>query len=117
MTRVSFVTDVSRFEFEKVRFLLDSARKTTRPKIHDTYDVLCAVLYVVRNDVSWRNLPECFPPWRSVHHHFIQWTSPNGPVTTLEQALDILGLPEVGANVRALIDARKLTVSQIQGYC
>jgi len=110
MTRKSFPTDVLRADFEKVRVLLDSARKTTRPKLHDTYDVLCAVLFIVRNDAPWRSLPKSFPPWRSVHHHFIQWTSPNVGATPLEQALGILGLPEVASSVRALIDARRASV-------
>lgn len=111
MTRTSFPTDVPRSDFEKVRHLLDSARKTTRPKIHDTYDVLCAILFVVRNEAPWRSLPECFPPWRSVHHHFIQWTSPNGPVTPLEEALGKLGLAEVASTLRSLIDARPPSAS------
>lgn len=60
MTRVSFATDVSRSDFEK-----------------------------------------------------LQWTSSNGQVTTLEQALDALGLPEVAATVRALIDTKRPTLSQL----
>lgn len=111
MERVSFITDVSRPDFEKVRRLLDSARKTTRPKVHDTYDVFCAVLYLVGNNAPWRALPKCFPPWRSVHHHFIQWISSEEQPTTMEQALDVLHLPEAAAAVRVLIDAKRPTPS------
>lgn len=104
MKRVSFPTDVRRSDFEKVRLLLDGVRKTTRPKIHDTYDVLCAILFILGNGVSWRSLPECYPPWRSVHHHFTQWTSSGEPVTPLEKALCILGLNEAASTVRARMD-------------
>src|SRR4051812_35899371 len=100
MKRPRFPSDVRHQDFEKVRTLVESARKSTRPKIHDTYDVFCAVLFIVRNEAPWRSLPNSFPPWRSVHHHFTQWTTPNGPVTPLESALEILGLHEAARTVR-----------------
>lgn len=105
MKRPRFSSDLSREDFEKIRPVLDSARKTTRPKIHDTYEIMCAVLFFVRNKTPWRSLPQCFPPWRSVHHHFIQWTT-DGPTTSLETALEMLRLHEDASSVRALISER-----------
>lgn len=106
MQRPFFPTDVSIEDFEQVRDLLDGARKITRPKLHSTYDVFCAILFVIRNDAAWRSLPQSFPPWRSVHHHFVQWTSPTTPETPLEVALRRLQLLDVAFKVRAQIKSR-----------
>jgi transposase len=106
MIRTTFSTHLLREDFETIRIFLDSARKTTRPKIHDTYDVFCAVLFVLSNEAPWRSLPDCFPPWRSVHHHFVQWTSSEESETMLEQALYKLGLHEVASRVRDRIGVR-----------
>lgn len=106
MVRPSFPTDISRVEFEQVREHLDSSHKNTRPKIHDPYDVLCAILYIFGNKLVWRRLPDSFPPWRSVHHHFIQWTSSPELETPLEKALNELALNEISSTVRHSINAR-----------
>lgn len=107
MKRPSLQNELRPKEYEKVRLLLEGARKTTRPKIHDTYAVFCAVLFIVRGGGPWRCLPDCFPPWRSVHQHFIQWAPSGVPKTCLEVALDTLGLQDASAAVRAQINARR----------
>lgn len=104
--RLSYTKELAFKEFEKVRPLLDGARRTTRPKIHDTYAVFCAILYIVRGGVSWRKLPDWFPPWRSVHQHFIQWAPTAESKTCLEEALEALGLHDVAADVRLQINNR-----------
>ena len=106
MVRPSFPTDISRTEFEQVRGHLDKAHKRTRPRTYDPYDVICAILYLLGNKLAWRRLPDTFPPWRSVHHHFIQWTSSQESETPLETALGELALHEFCSAVRLLINAR-----------
>jgi putative transposase len=39
----------------------------------DRREVLDAVLYVLRNGITWRALPHDFPPWRTVSHYFRLW--------------------------------------------
>jgi hypothetical protein len=41
----SYPSDIKREEFEIVRPLLENARKTTKPRTIDLYDIFCAVLY------------------------------------------------------------------------
>jgi putative transposase len=33
-----------------------------------------AVFYVVKNGVTWRDLPKDFPPWKTVYHYFNKWS-------------------------------------------
>ncbi len=104
MARQPYDSDVSRENFEIVRNLLESARKKTRPRKHDLYDVFCAVLYLLANGVSWRRLPNDFPPWRTVHEYFTQWTTTrNNETGLLEQALMQTGEERAAERLRALL--------------
>ena len=38
-----------------------------RPPKISHYQVFCAILYVLRTGVSWRDLPDCFGNWHSVY--------------------------------------------------
>jgi transposase len=86
--RKTYPSDVSREQFEKIRPLLEAARKKTRPRTIDLYDAFCGVLYVLKSGCQWRMLPSDFPKWRSVHAYFGIWSaSDEGHSSILEQAL------------------------------
>jgi transposase len=34
-----------------------------------------AILYVLWTGCPWRALPDCYPHWRTVHHHFARWAA------------------------------------------
>jgi transposase len=94
MPRPELPSDIPREQFEQVRPMLEAARRKTRPRKHDLYDVFCAVLYFLDSGVAWRSLPPGFPPWRTVHEYFSQWTMPRGEERSLlERALEQLGRP------------------------
>lgn len=107
MPRQEFATDVTREQFETVRPMLEAARRRTRPRKHDLYDVFCAVLYFVGSGAAWRSMPPDFPPWRTVHEYFTQWTTARyGEQTLLEQALRTLGREDTVERLRPLIAPR-----------
>ena len=86
--RKTYPSDISREQFEQVKDLLETARKKTRPRIVDLYDVFCAILYLLKSGCQWRMLPSDFPKWRTVHHYFSLWsTAPENGVSLLERAL------------------------------
>ena len=86
--------------------MLEAARRQTRPRKHDLYDVFCAVLYFLDSGAAWRSLPPGFPPWRTVHEYFTQWTLPRGMETSLlERALEQLERPASLAAMRKRIGA------------
>jgi transposase len=93
MSRPEFPSDISREDFEQVRPMLEAARRKTRPRKHDLYDVFCAVLYFLDSGAAWRSLPPVFPPWRTVHEYFTQWTLMRGDERNLlERTLEQMGL-------------------------
>jgi transposase len=86
--RKKYPSDISREQFERIRVLLESARKKTRPRQVDLYEVFCAVLYLLKSGCQWRMLPSDFPKWRTVHHYFSLWShQPENGESLLEQAL------------------------------
>ena len=92
MARPEFPSDIPREQFETVRNMLEAARRKTRPRKHDLYDVFCAVLYFLQTGNAWRSMPPEFPPWRTVHEYFTQWTMLREEGRTLlERALEQLG--------------------------
>jgi transposase len=104
MPRTAFASDIPREQFEQIRPMLEAARRRTRPRKHDLYDVFCAVLYFLDSGCTWRNLPPEFPPWRTVHEYFTQWTSARGQQTSLlEEVLRALRRQDLIDKLRALM--------------
>lgn len=71
--RKKYPSDISREQFLKIVPLLESARKKTKPRKIDLYEVFCAVAYVLKSGCQWRMLPDGFPKWRSVHAYYLIW--------------------------------------------
>lgn len=91
--RKQYPSDISREQFEMIRPFLESARKKTRPRKADLYDVFCAVLYVLKSGCQWRMLPETFPNWNNVYAYFKIWSEKQGKTNTsiLEDVLKKCG--------------------------
>ena len=69
-----YSSDISREEYGQIREDLEAARKKTRPRKYDLYDVFCAVLYVVQGGIQWRMLPSDYPKWQTVYYYFRVWS-------------------------------------------
>ncbi len=83
-----YPSDIRREQFEQILLLLEQARRKTKPRTVDLYEVFCAVLYLLRTGCQWRALPSDFPKWRTVYSYFAQWSKPGKDgVSLLEQAL------------------------------
>lgn len=90
--RKIYPSDVSREQFERIRPLLESARKQTKPRTLDLYEVFCGVLYVLKSGCQWRMLPSDYPKWRSVHAYFQIWsTATSDQPSILDQVLKKIG--------------------------
>jgi len=49
--RSSYPSDITREQFERVRPVLESVRKRTKPYMVDIYEVFCAVQIAKRNEL------------------------------------------------------------------
>ena len=68
-----YPSDITREQFAKISTILESAKKKTRPRIVDLYDVFNAVLYLLKTGCQWRALPHEYPNWKMVHKYFTIW--------------------------------------------
>lgn len=93
MNRKKYPSDVTREQFEKILPMLESARKKTKPRKIDLYDVFCANLYVIKSGCQWRMLPSDFPKWRTAHSYFQIWSEKKNKKTPslLEEVLKKIG--------------------------
>ena len=48
----NYPSDITREQFEIIRPDLENAKKKTRPRKYDLYDIFCAVLYVLRGGME-----------------------------------------------------------------
>ena len=46
--RAVYPSDITREQFEAIRYILASARKVTCPRRYNIYDVFCAIQYILR---------------------------------------------------------------------
>ena len=65
----SYPSDISREQFARILPTLESARRRTKPRTVDLYDVFCGVLYLLKSGCQWRMLPAVFPGLYSQQRH------------------------------------------------
>ena len=86
--RASYPSDISREQFEVIRHTLESSKKTTHPRVVDTYDIFCAILYRKREGCRWRSLPHDFPNWQNCYYHYNEWRkSDDGEESVLDRVM------------------------------
>ena len=85
----SYPSDISREQFARILPTLESARRRTKPRTVDLYDVCCGVLYLLKSGRQWRMLPADFSNWRTCYQYFRQWSERPDPEqdSILEQVL------------------------------
>jgi transposase len=70
----------------KVQPLLEWARKKTKPRTVDLYQVFCGGLYVLKSGCQWRMLPSDFPKWRTGYEYWQKWSERRGERPSLREA-------------------------------
>ena len=86
--RTGYPSDITREQFEVIRYILESAKKMTHPRTIDIYDIFCAVLYRLREGCRWRSLPHDFPNWKICYYHYDIWRkAKDGEESVLDRVL------------------------------
>jgi len=81
--REKYPSDITWEQFTVIEADLVAAKKETRPREYELYDIFCAVLYVLKEGCRWRSLPHDFPKWQNVYYHFRIWKTPGEDGETL----------------------------------
>ena len=73
MTRSRYPTDLTERQWRRLAPLIPPAKPGGAPRQVDIRAVVDALLYVLRNGVTWRALPHDYPPWQTVYDYFRKW--------------------------------------------
>ena len=73
--RQSYPSDITREQFGLIKEDLEAARKTTKPRDYDLYDIFCAILYLLKEGCSWRAIPHDFGKWENVRYYYDIWAA------------------------------------------
>jgi transposase len=75
--RKIYPSDVTREQFELIAADLAAARRRTKPRKYDLYDVFCAILYMLKEGCSWRAIPHDFGKWENIRFYYDIWSTPD----------------------------------------
>jgi transposase len=73
MIRARYPTDLTDRQWRRLEPQLPPAQPGGRPRSVDMRELVDAILYILRNGITWRALPHDFPPWQTVYHYFSAW--------------------------------------------
>jgi len=85
-----------------------------RPRKWEMWQILNAILYVVRTGCQWRMLPTNLPPWRTVYGYFWRWKR-QGMWEHINDALVKQVRTKAGRNPKpsaAIIDSQSVKTSE-----
>ena len=124
--RRAYPSDITREQFEVIKYWFETAKKATHPRVYDLYDIFCAILYVLKEGCRWRSLPHDFPKWQNVYYHYQIWSEKDGDDRSiLDKALEELVMSERIINGRqanttmAIIDSKSVknaSTAEEKGY-
>ena len=105
-SELNYPSDITREQFEPIRKLLESAKKRTKPRTVDLWEVFNGVLYVLKEGCRWRSLPKEYPKWRTVYDYFSKWKEVNNETkkSILQEALKKIGFRRTGQPGTILYD-------------
>ncbi len=71
--RKAYTSDLTDAQWQLIEPSIPPARTGGRNRTVDMRETVNAILYLLKNGCSWRDLPGEFPPWQSVNGYFNQW--------------------------------------------
>lgn len=69
MRTKTYTSDMTDEEWELIRPLMPPKWTGGRPREVDLREIVNAIFYLVRNGCQWRDIPEGFPPWKTVYNY------------------------------------------------
>ena len=69
-----YSTDITDSQWEILRVFFEKGEGPGRPRKHPIREILNACFYLLKTGCQWRLLPKDFPPWKTVHGKFNEWS-------------------------------------------
>lgn len=74
MDKRLFPIDKETFKHNVEPLIHREYRREGRPPELPHWLVFCAIFYVMRTGIAWRDLPSCYGPWHTVYTRFKRWS-------------------------------------------
>ena len=78
----NYPSDVSDSQWQVISKYLD----VERSRKYDLYEIVNAILYLVKTGCQWRMLPKDFPKWQLVYYYFSKWKK-DGTIEYIHESL------------------------------
>ena len=118
MSRQRYPTDLTDAQWQRIQDHVPQPRPGGRPATVSRREIVNAVLYLVREGITWRALPHDFPPYRTVYHYFRLWRD-DGTWQRIHAALRDETRQAVGREASpstAILDAQSVKTAE-KGGC
>lgn len=69
-----YPTSLSDSAWKLINPIFEAYGFSDKGRKHSIRLIVDAIFYLVDNGTKWRNLPNDFPPWKTVYHYFSQWS-------------------------------------------
>ena len=86
MSKQPYPSDLTDAQWERIEAHVPKPQTGGRPASVDRRELANAIFHIVREGITWRALPDDFPPWRTVYHNFRRWRD-DGSLQTIHDAL------------------------------
>jgi putative transposase len=109
----TYPTDLKYTEWLLIRDLFPTHR-LGRPRKWELWQIINAILYVVRTGCQWRMLPTNLPPWQTVYGYFWRWKR-QGVWERINDVLVTKVRTQAGRNPKpsaAIIDSQSVKTSE-----
>lgn len=70
MTRKAYSSNLTKKQFTRLEPLIPKAKPGLAPRTVNMFEIINAILYVLRNPCVWRDLPHDLPAWQTVYAYF-----------------------------------------------
>ena len=107
---MSYPSDLNEAEWHLIQTCFEPPTKRGSASKHPKKQIVNAILYVLKGGITWRLMPNDFPPWQTVYDHFSRWNKRGVWETTLDK-LNQLRRKKVGKTAKpsyAIIDAQSV---------
>ena len=69
----AYTSNLTLEQWELLEPLIPNAKAGGRPRKVNIWDILNAILYLLTQGCTWRNLSGNFPAWQTVYSYFRAW--------------------------------------------
>jgi putative transposase len=107
---MAYQTDLKDSEWDLIKTYFEPNSKRGSSHKHEKKQIVNGILYLLKGGITWRLLPNDFPPWKTVYDHFSKWSKKGVWETILDQ-LNQIRRKKAGRNVNpsyAIIDAQSV---------